>query len=234
MTASMLAREVGVSESTVVRFAGELGYEGYPELRKALQHVLRERLERTKRPCNLEKLSFSGEKFLKYLNSDAHNIKLCANEENMKNFERLEELIRECSEIYILGYDGLWPLAEYLENGLRHIRKAVRAMREDELEFLPGMENNSLMIVLSSGRKSPYRMAVSRYVRENGGTVALVSSSETNSAVNYADLAIYTENSVGVMSVIRALTARPEEEKIRDKNIAESENLRMEYKENEQ
>lgn len=234
MTAAMLAKEVGVSESTVVRFANELGYEGYPELRKALQIVLRERLERSKRPCGYDKLSRSGEKFLNTLNSDAQNIKLCANENNMKNFERLEELIENSTELYILGYDGLWPLAEFLESGLRHTKKFVKAIREDQLDYLADIEDNTLVIILSSGKKSPYRISISRYIRENGGKVALISSSEPNSALNYADLVIYTENSVGVMSIIRALIAQPDEEKIKDKKIAETEKLRMEYRENEQ
>ena len=44
MTASKLGKTVGVSESTVVRFAAELGYDGYPEMRKALQEMIRNRL----------------------------------------------------------------------------------------------------------------------------------------------------------------------------------------------
>ncbi len=234
MTAAMLAKEVGVSESTVVRFADELGYDGYTGLRKELQLVLRDRLNRAKRPCSYDKLSRSGKKFLNSLNSDAQDIKLCANENNMRNFECLEELIETSSEVYILGYDGLWPLAEFLENGLRRIKKSVKAIREDELDFLADMEDETLVIVLSGGKKSPYRISINRYIRENGGKVALISSSEPESTLNYADLVIYTENSVGVMSIISALIAQPEGEKIKNKKIAETEKLRMEYRENEQ
>lgn len=234
MTAAMLAAEVGVSESTVVRFANELGYDGYPDLRRALQIVLRERLERSKRPSSCEKLSRNGEKFLNTLNSDSQNIKLCANENNMKNFEQLEEILQNSREVYILGYDGLWPLAEFLENGLRHRKKFVKAIREDQLDYLADVQAGVLVIILSSGRKSPYRISISRYIRENGGNVALISSSEPNSALGYADLVIHTENCVGVMSVIRALTAGMDGEKIKDKKIAETEKLRMEYRENEQ
>ena len=49
MTASKLGATVGVSESTVVRFATEVGYDGYPQLQKALQELIRHRLTASQR-----------------------------------------------------------------------------------------------------------------------------------------------------------------------------------------
>lgn len=75
MTASKLGAAVGVSESTVVRFASELGYEGYPQLQKDLQELTRSRLTSVQRMEVSSNRIAGGDVLEKVLNSDVDNIK---------------------------------------------------------------------------------------------------------------------------------------------------------------
>ncbi len=113
MTAARLGSEVGVSESTVVRFASALGYEGYPELQKALQEVVRGRLTMLQR---MELMSdISPDVLLRtVLKADMDNIRSTIEYADTEVFNKVVKQILNAKTIYIMGLRSAAPLAQFL------------------------------------------------------------------------------------------------------------------------
>lgn len=113
MTASKLGRLVGVSESTVVRFAAMLGYDGYPAMQKALQDIVRSKL------TSIQRINASGDLFgndlvASVLQTDMDKIRLAVEEVDRSAFEEVVDKLMEARHIYILGVRSSSFLAGYL------------------------------------------------------------------------------------------------------------------------
>ena len=204
MTAEMLSDAAGVSESTVVRFAVELGFEGYPKLRQALQTVLKERLDCAK-VCSKKEMSPVGAVFYNSLSADSEGIRLSANESNLRNFELLAKLAVDAPEIYILAAGSMHPLAEYLEYKLSFMRKGVRVLRGNLFEVLSDIPKETLFIILGSDRGPGPRIAFENAVKSRGAKTAFICIGEPSVPLSRADSYILTDGTVGLMSVINAL-----------------------------
>ena len=113
MTASKLGSTVGVSESTVVRFAAELGFEGYPQLQKAMQEMIRAKL------TTLQRMEVSnnriGEDVIleNVLNQDIEKIKRTLEETSREDFDKAVNAISEARNIYIIGVRSSQALATF-------------------------------------------------------------------------------------------------------------------------
>jgi len=113
MTASKLGSNVGVSESTVVRFANELGYEGYPELQKSLQDLVKVKLTTVQR-LEITKDLVSSENALKgVLKADMENIRATLEKINQKTFDSFVDSIFGARNIYIIGLRSSSTLADF-------------------------------------------------------------------------------------------------------------------------
>ena len=113
MTASKLGKLTEVSESTVVRFAAELGYDGYPSMQKALQEMARSRLTSTQRIQAAE--SIYGQDVLSgVLQADIENLRQVALNEDRRTFDTAVNRIVGARHIYILGARSSTHLAGYL------------------------------------------------------------------------------------------------------------------------
>ena len=110
MTASKLGEYVGVSESTVVRFAAALGYDGFPQLQKALQELIRHRLTATQR---LEMTGDMGHAQVlnKVLKTDIQNIRTTLDELDLATFDAVIESILQARNLYVLGLRASAPRA---------------------------------------------------------------------------------------------------------------------------
>ena len=113
MTASKLGRLVGVSESTVVRFAAMLGYDGYPAMQKALQDIVRSKL------TSIQRINASGDLFgndvvASVLQTDMEKIRLAVEEVDRAAFEEVVDKLMSARHIYILGVRSSSFLAGYL------------------------------------------------------------------------------------------------------------------------
>jgi len=114
MTAAKLGKEVGVSESTVVRFATLLGYKGYPEFQKALEGMVQEKLN------SIEKIEISSKNLSRQeiletvLKADAEKLKLTLDTIDRDAFEAAVETILDSKRIYIVGIRSCAPLASFL------------------------------------------------------------------------------------------------------------------------
>ena len=103
MTAAKLGSEVSVSESTVVRFVMELGYEGYPEFQKALQDMIRTKLTSFQRMEVTNHLIGDGDVLEKVLNSDVDKIRRTLDGISRESFESAVSKIVTARTIYIIG-----------------------------------------------------------------------------------------------------------------------------------
>ncbi len=114
MTASKLGSLVGVSESTVVRFAAELGFPGYPAMQKALQEMIRSRLTSVQR-IKASSGRFSGPDLIaSVLQADMEKIRQAVEEVSRSDFALAVDELMSARHIYILGLRSSSFLAGYL------------------------------------------------------------------------------------------------------------------------
>ena len=114
MTASKLGTTVGVSESTVVRFATELGYDGYPKMQKAMQEMIRDKLTSVQR-IEVTKSRLSGSDVLSsVLNQDIEKIRRTLEETSKDDFANAVKAIAKAKTIYIFAVRSSAALASFL------------------------------------------------------------------------------------------------------------------------
>lgn len=115
MTAAKLGEEAGVSESTVVRFATEMGYDGYPAFQKVLREVIKSRLTAVQR-LEVSSKRIDSESVLKsVLQADMNKIRLTLEEADPDIFNKIVEEILSANRIYILGVRSSAPLQVSLD-----------------------------------------------------------------------------------------------------------------------
>ena len=114
MTASKLGETVGVSESTVVRFAVEIGYDGYPKLQKAMQELIKDKLTSVQR-IEVTSTRFGDDDILdSVLNQDIEKIKRTIDEISHEDFNAAVKAIVEAKNIYIFAVRSSSALANFL------------------------------------------------------------------------------------------------------------------------
>ena len=114
MTAAALGQKVGVSESTVVRFATELGFKGYPELQKELQQLIKSKLTAVQRMEVSENLIGDSDIITSVLNGDIELIRATAEKTSREAFKNAVSEINRAKRIYILGVRSSAALASFL------------------------------------------------------------------------------------------------------------------------
>lgn len=114
LTAAKMGEEVGVSESTVVRFATALGYDGYPEFQKALGEVVRMKLNSIQRMEVTYGRISQGEILASVLQSDIEKIKQTMETIDHETFEMAVDTILSARKIYVIGIRSCAPLASFL------------------------------------------------------------------------------------------------------------------------
>ena len=114
MTALKLGRTVGVSESTVVRFATQIGFEGYPQMQRALQELIRAKLTTVQR-MEVSNTRIGGEDIIEsVLTQDIEKIKYTLEETSREHFKRAVEIITSSVKIYIIGVRSAQTLSTFL------------------------------------------------------------------------------------------------------------------------
>ena len=125
MTAAKLAKAVGVSEATVVRFAYALDYEGYPEFQEALAEWVKNKLNSVQTIGAKYGNSTQSEIWTAVLSSDIQKIEDTIEHADPQAFEAAVDIILNAKHIYIIGLRSCKPLAEFLRFYLNMIRGDV-------------------------------------------------------------------------------------------------------------
>ena len=242
MTASKLGQKAGVSESTVVRFALELGYEGYPEMRKALQEVIRSRLTSVQRMEVARSVIGARDPLTAILNSDMENILLTQSSISRPVFEQAVEKILQARTIYILGARTSSALATFMGFYFGLIFEDVRVLNENRegeiIEQMLRIGPEDLFIGISYPRYSRRTVKAVRFAKDRGaGVLALTDSDSSPIAVRAdicllarSDMVSFVDSLVAPLSLINALIVAVSEHKPGvAATFAELENVWNEY-----
>ena len=173
MTASRLGESVGVSESTVVRFAAVLGYEGYPQLQRALQELVSHRLTAVQR-FEMSSEIDPNAVLRTVLKSDMQNIRATVEELDNHAFEEGVKRILNAKEIYVIGLRSAAPLAQFLGYYLNYIFDRVHLVSSaatDVFEEIARISEADVVIGISFPRYSTRTVEAMRFARSCGAQV---------------------------------------------------------------
>lgn len=217
MTAARLGEVVGVSESTVVRFAIELGYDGYPKLQKVLQELIKSKLTSVQR-IEVSSSRISEDNILRsVLQSDMEKIKLTLEEINQVDFNKIVESILNAKKIYVLGVRSSAPLASFLGFYFNLIFDNVRLVHttsvSEMFEQILRATEGDVVIGISFPRYSKRTIKAMQYVKSQGATVIAITDSfespmaayADHSIIAHSDMASFVDSLVAPLSVINAL-----------------------------
>ena len=243
MTASKLGNLVGVSESTVVRFANELGFEGYPEFQHSLQELIRNMLTSIQRIEVTNDLIGDGDVLDKVLISDAERIKHTLESVNRQSFNEAVDKIVSANNIYIIGVRSSSSLAGFLHFNLRMVFDNIRFVQStsgsDMFEQIMHLRPDDTMIAVSFPRYSKRIINAVEYAHEVGANVIAITDSEMSPMAPYADelltaesdMVSYVDSLVAPLSIINAIivaVSRKCPDKFRDQ-LRKLENIWDEY-----
>ena len=217
LTAAKLGNAVGVSESTVVRFATELGYKGYPGFQKALEELVRTKLNSIQRMEVTYGRITQSEILESVLNSDIDKIKQTLSNIDQKAFEMAVDTILNARKIYIIGIRSCSPLAEFLSFYLNLICDNVNLVRtngsSEIFEQLIRVSEHDVVIGISFPRYSMRTLKALEFASNRKAKVITLTDS-THSPINLysscnliarSDMASIVDSLVAPLSVINAL-----------------------------
>lgn len=219
MTAQELGRTVGVSESTVVRFASMLGFDGFPALHSALQETMRNKLTAVQR-IEVTNERLSGEDVLtQVLTDDIEKIRMTLEETSKTAFAGAVTAIARCETIYILGARSAEPLASFLSYYLSRMFpqvKQVRTTTTSELfEQVMRIGERDVMIGISFPRYSRQTVKILEFAKAQGSHVIALTDSEQSPLAPFADdlliarsdMNSFADSLAAPLSLINALIA---------------------------
>ena len=230
MTASKLASTVSVSESTVVRFAIELGFDGYPEFQHALQEIVRIKLTSFQRMDVTNSLIGDGDVLTKVLNSDINKLKRTIEEIDREAFDASVESLLSAKSIYIIGLGSSSILASSLNHSLRMIFDNVRlldASSADEIYAqIMNVSEGDVIVAISFPRYSRKLITAVNFAKDSGATVIALTDSHSSPIASFADnllvarsdMASFADSLIAPLSVINALVvavARKKQDELR-------------------
>ena len=217
MTASKLGKMVEVSESTVVRFASELGYDGYPSMQKALQEMIRNKLTSIQRIEVSNDLMGDQDILSMVLQSDIDKLRMTMEETDREKFNRTAEAIVAGRRIYIIGVRSSAALSSFLafyfnlifENVVQISANTVSEMFEQMLRVGP----EDVVICISFPRYSSRTVKAMQFARDRGATVVALTDSAMSPLAGMAqhtllaksDMASFVDSLVAPLSLINAL-----------------------------
>ncbi|MGI6621787.1 MAG: MurR/RpiR family transcriptional regulator [Clostridiaceae bacterium] len=217
MTAAKLGEKVGVSESTVVRFANEMGFDGYPKLQKALREVVKSKLTSTQR-LEVSSARIDSESVLKtVLQSDLNKIRITMEEADPDNFDTIVEKILDAKKIYILGVRSSAPLASFLGFYFNLIFKNVRLVHttsvSEMFEQIINAGEGDVVLGISFPRYSRRTSKAMEFAGSQGATVIAITDNENSPLAKCSDYCLYARSDmasfvdslVAPLSMINAL-----------------------------
>lgn len=217
LTAASLGKMVGVSESTVVRFAFELGYDGYPNLQRSLQDGIKTKLTSVQRMAIGETRIGTDDILTAVLNQDIEKIKKTIETIDKDAFKRTVQTITNSKRIYVLGVRSSSALANFLSFYLNLIFSNVRLVQttsaSEMFEQIIRVSQDDVVIGISFPRYSLRTIRALRYARDKGAQVVAITDSLASPIVEHAnhvltarsDMTSFVDSLVAPLSVINSL-----------------------------
>mgnify|MGYP000894039546 FL=1 len=219
MTAGKLGKAVGVSESTVVRFAAELGYGGYLGMRKALQEMIRNRLTSVQRIEAAKDLIDDRNVLKSVLSDDIEKLQATLEEIDQDSFNRAVEMVINARRVYISAMRTSKYLAEFFGFYLNMMRDNVHVACEsgaaEVYEELLRIEAGDVFIGFTFPRYSSRAIKAMRYAKAHGAHTIGITDSEASPFFGVADICLFAKSDmvsfldslVAPMSLVNALVA---------------------------
>ena len=217
MTASRLGKTVNVSESTVVRFAAELGYDGYPAMQKALQEMIRNKL------TSIQRIEVSNDRIgnqdilSMVMQSDIDKIRMTLEEADRDSFAAAVDAIVSARRIYLLGVRSATAIASFLGFYFNLIFPNVVLMQvtavSEVFEQMLHIGPEDVIIGISFPRYSRRTVKAMEFARDRHATVIAITDSQTSPLAPIADhtlmaksdMASFVDSLVAPLSLVNAL-----------------------------
>ena len=219
MTAAKLGESVGISESTVVRFAYELGFASYPEFQRKLCSMLRSRLTSVQRIEVSSNQMGKGDIFETVLNSDIEKIRATISGSSRESFYRAVDLIAGAKTVYIMGARSAEMLASflayYLQIMLPDVRQLHAAGTSEQFQRVLHLGSDDVIIGISFPRYSKQTLKIMQYSAKQGAKVIAVTDSPAAPIASTADTLLlassdmvsFADSLVAPLSLVNALIA---------------------------
>ena len=217
MTAGKLGETVGVSESTVVRFATDLGYDGYPGMRRAMQDMVRNRLTAVQR-IEVARQQIDGGNLLDtVLSSDIEKLRDTLEEVSKEDFDRAVDKIVAARTVYIVGMRSSTSLANFMGFYLNLLLDNVRLLHDTSVsevyEQVFRIREDDVFIGISYPRYSSRTIKAMQFAKSAGATVIGITDGPSSPFVGLADVNLFAKSDmvsfldslVAPMSLINAL-----------------------------
>ena len=217
MTASKLGQMVDVSESTVVRFAVELGFDGYPSMQKALQEMVRNKLTAVQRIGVTNDRLGNQDVVSMVLHSDMESIRMTNEALDRAELERAVATISQARHIYIVGVRSSAAIATYMSFYFRNIFDNVRLVESsatsEMMEQMLHVGEGDVVIGISLPRYSSRTVKLLDFARDSGAEIVVITDSEDAPAAKKAhhtlvaksDMVSVVDSLVAPMSIVNAL-----------------------------
>lgn len=215
ITASKLGDTVGVSESTVVRFACAMGFDGYPELQKNLQELIKTRL------TNVQRMGLGSnmteEELIRWsLRTDITSLRHVKEILDYDQVARVAEAILTAKHIYVMGLRSSAPLAQFFWHYLNYIVENANLIVSgfgDIFGQLMHASKDDLVIAISFPRYSARTVDGSEFAKKNGAKVVAITDNEQSPLAKNADeclfvntdMNLFVDSLVAPLSVINTL-----------------------------
>lgn len=225
MTASKLGKTVNVSESTVVRFAAELGFDGYPSMQKTLQEMIRNKL------TSIQRVEVSNERIgnqdimTMVMQSDIEKIRLTLDETDRASFNEAVSSISNARKIYILGVRSASVLADFISFYFRFMFDNVVSVDTTSIsevfEQIFHISSEDVFIGLSFPRYSRRTIKAMQFAKDRGAKVIAITDSKVSpltkmsdvSLLAKSDMASFVDSLVAPLSLVNALIVAVSREK---------------------
>ncbi|MCQ2458381.1 MAG: MurR/RpiR family transcriptional regulator [Clostridia bacterium] len=215
MTAAKLGEAVGVSESTVVRFASAIGYTGYPQMQRTLQELIAQRLTANERVAMSSELD-TQDCLSTVLRSDIQNLHATMEALDPAVFEDVVRRILSAESLYIIGLRSAAPLAQFLGYYLNFIFDEVHLVSSgttDVFESISRLKPGDVLIGISFPRYSTRTLEAMRFAKRCGAQVIAITDgdmsplyAESDACLTaHTDMASFVDSLAAPMSVINAL-----------------------------
>lgn len=217
LTATKLGTVTGVSESTVVRFAIELGFKGYPEMQKSLKDLIRTSMTSVQRVAAADSLMSGGDVMSKIMNSDADKIRLTLEEASKEDFDRAVKMITEAKNVYIIGIRSASMLssffAYYLNIILGNVTHLDVASTGEMFERLMHISKGDVLVGISFPRYSKRTKTAIEFAKKREANILALTDSKSSPIATKADctliaksdMASFVDSLVAPLSIINAL-----------------------------
>lgn len=217
MTAAKLGQDTNVSESTVVRFAIELGYDGYPALQEALRDLVRTRSTAFQR-LEITNDHIGKQRVLKcVLEDDISRIRQTLDEIDPRQFDRAVDLICSARTVYIAGVRSTASLASFLYFNCNLVFPNVKLIAttsgNEMFEQMLHIDRQDVLVAISFPRYSKCMIDAAKYAHENSAQIVAITDSVLSPIASFAqctltaksDMVSFVDSLVAPLSLLNAL-----------------------------